>query len=55
MTEKEKPFHCFECGFCLLGGRENYTHCAELGVCIHVKLANDQITMRKVINNMKNS
>lgn len=36
MAKKKLPFHCSDCGFCLVGGRENYKHCKELGVCVHV-------------------
>lgn len=34
MALQKEPFHCDECGFCRVGGRENFRHCAECCMCI---------------------
>mmetsp|Transcript_24270 Transcript_24270/g.35468 ORF Transcript_24270/g.35468 Transcript_24270/m.35468 type:complete len:459 (+) Transcript_24270:95-1471(+) len=34
MSHSKKPFHCADCGFCRVGGREAYTHCHECCMCI---------------------
>ena len=34
MSAEEKPYHCPDCGFCRLGGAENYEHCKACGICI---------------------
>jgi Ring finger domain len=40
MSDDESPFHCSDCGFCRLGGAENYRHCHDCGVCIDLRLFN---------------
>ena len=32
-TDK-KQFHCDQCGFCRVGGRENFIHCNNCGICM---------------------
>jgi RING finger/CHY zinc finger protein 1 len=36
MAQSKKPFHCAECGFCRVGGVENFRHCNECCMCISV-------------------
>ena len=41
MSADEYPYHCLKCGFCRVGGRENFTHCDECGMCIDALLFDD--------------
>jgi len=34
MALKKRPFHCDECGFCRVGGRENFRHCSRCSMCV---------------------
>jgi RING finger/CHY zinc finger protein 1 len=34
MDNKERPYHCPDCGFCRVGGAENFRHCHSCGICI---------------------
>jgi len=34
MSNDEKPYHCPDCGFCRVGGAENFQHCHDCGMCI---------------------
>lgn len=34
MSNDEKPYHCNDCGFCRVGGSENFLHCHDCGMCI---------------------
>lgn len=34
MSNDEKPYHCKDCGFCRVGGAENFQHCHDCGMCI---------------------
>eukprot|EP00536_Pseudo-nitzschia_multiseries_P010239 jgi/Psemu1/258821/estExt_Genewise1Plus.C_3060007 len=34
MSNEEKPYHCADCGFCRVGGSENFRHCHDCGMCI---------------------
>lgn len=34
MDAGEQPYHCKDCGFCRVGGRENFRHCFNCGMCI---------------------
>jgi len=38
MQNKESPYHCVDCGFCRVGGRENFRHCDDCGMCIDTLL-----------------
>lgn len=38
MTSSESPYHCTECGFCRVGGRDNFRHCRDCGMCIDTLL-----------------
>jgi hypothetical protein len=41
MSDTEEPYHCHECGFCRVGGRENFRHCTDCGMCIDALLFDD--------------
>ena len=34
MSNAKEPFHCDKCGFCRVGGRDNYIHCDKCSMCI---------------------
>jgi len=36
MSNKEQPYHCDGCGFCRLGGRDEYKHCYKCGMCVDI-------------------
>jgi len=38
MSQSKKPFHCNQCGFCRVGGQENFRHCSECCMCISVNV-----------------
>lgn len=38
MSQAKKPFHCEQCGFCRVGGQENFRHCSECCMCISVNV-----------------
>mmetsp|Transcript_20162 Transcript_20162/g.56175 ORF Transcript_20162/g.56175 Transcript_20162/m.56175 type:complete len:363 (-) Transcript_20162:453-1541(-) len=40
MAQSRKPFHCHQCGFCRVGGRESFRHCNECCMCISVSVFN---------------
>ncbi len=41
MSNAEKPYHCPDCGFCRVGGGENFRHCQDCGMCIDKSLFAD--------------
>lgn len=41
MSNKDSPYHCSDCGFCRVGGRENFRHCHDCGMCIDAVLFSD--------------
>jgi len=41
MSADEDPYHCLKCGFCRVGGQENFTHCDDCGMCIDALLFED--------------
>lgn len=41
MSNDEDPYHCEKCGFCRVGGRENFRHCDDCGMCIDSLLFDD--------------
>lgn len=41
MSAAESPYHCADCGFCRVGGRENFKHCDDCGMCIDALLFDD--------------
>lgn len=38
MSQEERPYHCEYCGFCRVGGAENFLHCHDCGMCIDKSL-----------------
>jgi RING finger/CHY zinc finger protein 1 len=36
--QTKKPFHCTQCGFCRVGGREAFRHCNECCMCISISV-----------------
>jgi len=38
MSDKDKPYHCDACGFCRIGGRENFRHCYSCDMCVNIEL-----------------
>ena len=41
MSAEEEPYHCSDCGFCRVGGRNKFKHCHDCGMCIDVDLFSD--------------
>jgi len=41
MSNEEEPYHCEHCGFCRVGGAENFKHCHDCGMCIDIELFDD--------------
>ncbi|KAL9186517.1 LOW QUALITY PROTEIN: hypothetical protein ACHAXT_005755 [Thalassiosira profunda] len=41
MSNEERPYHCPDCGFCRVGGGENFRHCDDCGMCIDKQLFAD--------------
>ena len=41
MAATDKPYHCDKCGFCRVGGREDFKHCDDCGMCIDIQLFHD--------------
>jgi RING finger and CHY zinc finger domain-containing protein 1 len=41
MSNEEQPYHCTDCGFCRVGGKGNFQHCHQCGMCIDRVLYND--------------
>lgn len=42
MTNTTSPFHCRKCGFCRVGGSENYKHCDTCCMCLSVTVYNNK-------------
>lgn len=38
MSDEESPYHCADCGFCRVGGQDNFKHCHQCGMCIDTTL-----------------
>lgn len=41
MSDEDQPYHCKDCGFCRVGGRQNFKHCFTCGMCIDINAFND--------------
>lgn len=41
MNSSDRPYHCADCGFCRVGGAENFLHCHDCGMCIDKLLFNE--------------
>lgn len=33
-TEEKPKYHCYECGICRVGNRDDYRHCVKCGMCL---------------------
>lgn len=51
MVESKKPFHCNDCGFCRVGGREAFRHCHQCCMCISVNVYDDHNCMKDKYKN----
>lgn len=52
MSNEERPYHCPDCGFCRVGGGENFRHCQDCGMCIDKELfANHNCKVGKYMSN----
>jgi RING finger/CHY zinc finger protein 1 len=40
MSNTSLPFHCTKCGFCRVGGSDNYKHCDTCCMCLSVTIYN---------------
>lgn len=38
---EKKHFHCYDCGICRVGGRDNFFHCKKCGSCYSLSLLNN--------------
>lgn len=38
MANEEDPYHCEDCGFCRVGGKDNFQHCHDCEMCIDKSL-----------------
>lgn len=41
MANDDHPYHCPDCGFCRVGGGDNFKHCLDCGMCIDRQLFSD--------------
>ena len=46
MVQSKRPFHCTDCGFCRVGGRESFRHCDRCCMCISVNVYDDHNCMK---------
>ncbi|KAL7530265.1 hypothetical protein ACHAWF_003303 [Thalassiosira exigua] len=51
MALSKRPFHCDECGFCRVGGRENFKHCATCCMCVAASVHATHSCMREKYKN----
>ena len=51
MALKRKPFHCQQCGFCRVGGQENFKHCSTCSMCINVSVYDTHNCMKDKYRN----
>lgn len=51
MASNKRPFHCDECGFCRVGGRDNFRHCSQCCMCISVTVYETHNCMRDKYKN----
>ncbi|KAM0005846.1 putative transcription factor C2H2 family [Helianthus debilis subsp. tardiflorus] len=47
----KQQFHCYDCGICRLGGRENFYHCQNCGGCLSVELRGFHVCSENAIKN----
>uniref|UniRef100_T1J6Q6 RING finger and CHY zinc finger domain-containing protein 1 n=1 Tax=Strigamia maritima TaxID=126957 RepID=T1J6Q6_STRMM len=46
----KQQYHCFGCGICRVGGRDNYFHCVECELCLSLDLKENHICVKKRSN-----
>mmetsp|Transcript_16028 Transcript_16028/g.33520 ORF Transcript_16028/g.33520 Transcript_16028/m.33520 type:complete len:449 (+) Transcript_16028:38-1384(+) len=51
MASNKRPFHCDECGFCRVGGSDNFRHCSQCCMCISVTVYETHNCMRDKYKN----
>mmetsp|Transcript_19118 Transcript_19118/g.28561 ORF Transcript_19118/g.28561 Transcript_19118/m.28561 type:complete len:325 (-) Transcript_19118:3-977(-) len=51
MAQSKRPFHCHDCGFCRVGGRDAFRHCHQCCMCISVNVYNDHNCMKDKYKN----
>lgn len=51
MSNAKRPFHCDQCGFCRVGGRETFRHCNTCCMCISVTVYDTHNCMRDKYKN----
>ena len=51
MAQSKRPFHCVECGFCRVGGRDQYRHCNQCCMCISSSVFSSHNCMRDKYKN----
>ena len=51
MVQSKRPFHCEDCGFCRVGGRESFRHCDRCCMCISVNVYDDHNCMKDKYKN----
>ncbi|KAF5299632.1 hypothetical protein FQA39_LY19183, partial [Lamprigera yunnana] len=39
--ELKGQFHCYECGLCRIGGKDNYFHCYTCNICLALRFMNN--------------
>ena len=51
MVQSKRPFHCPDCGFCRVGGRDQFRHCSTCSMCISVNVYADHSCMKDKYKN----
>lgn len=51
MSNTKRPFHCDQCGFCRVGGREAFKHCNICNMCISTTVYNTHNCMKDKYKN----
>lgn len=51
MSLSKSPFHCSECGFCRVGGRSLFRHCAQCCMCISASVYDGHNCMKDKYKN----
>ena len=52
MGLSNNPFHCDKCGFCRVGGAENYRHCDQCSMCINADTFTSHSCLRDKVRNI---
>merc|ERR1712151_1255381 len=51
MSNSKRPFHCDQCGFCRVGGREAFKHCNTCCMCISITVYDTHNCMKDKYKN----